>query len=390
MGSIGLYDWDMVEYSHVPLNLEIMKYAAYFKKHKILTTLTPYFMPDHFSDYYVRKDYDDKIFPEKLFQKNIILGGHAFSGEKYIPLNEDIEGIEPDREIYFKNAQYFCTGKEKSKMFETMIHAGHLRLSLDGKTIWKDYEKQVNLDKHTRCFMFHDYDLNKIEHSREIINFFLTFKKYDTFIGTKFPIQCYTSEDLLRWSDVKVMGENFCIEYNGVIDNEAFAEFLSRNDHNSLPRQLNYNVTYGCKDQNDFVKNRLSQIYDQVCFSRNHFKLISLKSRDNFFVDQRWERLLTLFTSYMRNGIRNNGNGFCERYIVNNDPLINLIRSFPTIENFEFFKFSRSECRDLFLMVKEQNYEVFKKFYEQSKVKLVGGEFKNDTDIHCGTNKILE
>ena len=92
----------------------------------------------------------------------------------------------------------------------------------------------------------------------------------------------------------------------------------------------------------------------------------------------------------MRNGIKNNGNGFCERYIINNDPLINLIRSFPVIENFEFFKFSRSECRELFSMVKEQNYEVFKKFYEQSKVKLMGGDFVNDTDIYYGTNTTLE
>jgi hypothetical protein len=50
-----------------------------------------------------------------------------------------------------------------------MQNSAHIRLSLDGKNIWKDYTKSLVFNTKTRSFFFHDYDLNKVSNSAEEI-----------------------------------------------------------------------------------------------------------------------------------------------------------------------------------------------------------------------------
>lgn len=140
--SIGLHDVDSVLYHTVPFNLELMKYATYYKNKREIVALSPSFSPNKFTTFIVRKDYQDNNFPNSLNKyDNIIYGGHAFSGDRYIPLDESIEKIVPDTSIYEKNRLIFGSTNRLVAAFDVMMRASHLRLSLDGKTIWPDYEK---------------------------------------------------------------------------------------------------------------------------------------------------------------------------------------------------------------------------------------------------------
>lgn len=39
------------------------------------------------------------------------------------------------------------------------MRAQHLRLSLDGKTLWNSFERQLNITNQTRVLILHDYDV---------------------------------------------------------------------------------------------------------------------------------------------------------------------------------------------------------------------------------------
>ena len=132
----------MQKYHQVPLNLELAKISAYYKKKREIVVLSPYFMPERFSQFIVRKDYDDGDF-DFAKDKNIEIGGLALSNNKYKALPLDIEKQVPDINIYENYKDIFCINKKYSERFNVMMNAIHLRLSLDGKTIWDDFYRKL-------------------------------------------------------------------------------------------------------------------------------------------------------------------------------------------------------------------------------------------------------
>lgn len=132
--SIGLYDMDMATYKTAPLNLELCKYSSYYKDKREIVALSPSFIPNNFSTFIMRKDYQDNNFPKNFRQyDNLIYGGHGFSGNRYIPLDENIEKRIPDISIYEKCRLTFGSTNKLIAAFDVMMRASHLRLSLDGK-----------------------------------------------------------------------------------------------------------------------------------------------------------------------------------------------------------------------------------------------------------------
>ena len=126
-------------------NLELMKASSYYKKKMEIVNLSPSFSPNMYNKFIYRKDYYDGIFPSEIFKNNNIeYGGLAFNQENYISLSEDIEKQKPDVFIYENIRKKFCTNFKMKEAFNTLMRAEHFRLSLDNKTIWNNFEKQIN------------------------------------------------------------------------------------------------------------------------------------------------------------------------------------------------------------------------------------------------------
>jgi hypothetical protein len=83
-----------------------------------------------------------------------------------------------------------------------MMRAQHLRLSLDGRTIWNKFERQLDLGPTTRTLFLHDKNLQDIEGAPEVIQFLMdklpksvSSKK----LAMKFPVIVDNIKDLKRW-----------------------------------------------------------------------------------------------------------------------------------------------------------------------------------------------
>lgn len=361
--SIGLYDADMATYIHTAPNLELMKYAAYYKNKGEITTLSPLFNPSFYNNFIYRKDYDDGVFPNVMEYPNLIYGGLSYSNNLYIPLSLEIEKTIPDTTIYNKMIKSFGNIGQNYSAFQICLNNRHLRLSLDGKTVWEDFEKQLDYSKNNNYF-FHDFDLNSIKDSEKIVKKLVeqpNNKKGVGYISTKFPIQIYNEEDMEKWIYFKSSQYFFNLNYYGLMSTDYFKHFLKVSPLQTRGKSIQYIVTYGYDNQQDFVDNGVEKMYDQFIIACTNRKKISLIYDDNFFTDKIWEDfflLLDLFNSSLCNMQRN--------YFLNgrkNNSLYNFARHFkPTCKYKKSLTIERA--REIFAYIRMTNYNLFKKFYE--------------------------
>lgn len=369
--SIGLMDADMATYTLVPFNLEIMKLSAYYKKRGEVVILSPQFTPDRHQKFYYRKDWNDGKFPINLTREpNVEYGGMAFSN-KYVALPPEIEMSKPDTSIYSKMKSIILatSSTEKEKIFRNMMEAEHCRISLDGKTIWPQYEKQFHDLSSTKNLMIHDYNLGEIEGSFDLVKDILNHARTDgwaTRVGMKFPVVVSSGKDLLNWTSLRPNSTFYSLQYNGVIDMDSFIEFVGRNKEKSIYKQLDYNITATSSGENDFLKNKIREIFKQVIISRSYKVFFTLKYEDDFFFDKRWEKVIDLFNFYHNSYSNMSTSAYLKK--IGDDTLYDFANNTynhpPTYYTGKVF--TRNEIKEIFRFVEQANPDLFHDFYECS------------------------
>lgn len=375
--SVGLYDMDMATYTLVPFNLEIMKLSAYYKNKGEIVVLAPSLTPERNTKFIIRKDYNDGYFPKELLQKNVEYGGLAFTNNHYAPLPLEIERMQPDTSIYYKMESLILGdgSKTRAKIYKNLAEGEHCRLSLDGKTIWRDFPYQFKNLYSARNILFHDYDLGAVEGSFETVKKILSKARTDgwaTRVGMKFPIQISDGQSLLNWSSIRSNSTFYSLRYNGVIDNDYFMEWIKTCDQKTVYNQIEYNVTPTWYEENDFLTNKLPQIFRQIVFSRSYHTKFSLMYEEDFFSDKTWAKVLQLFNYYFHSLFGEKTSAYIQT--INTDTLFDFAsKSQDYPKSYYGEVFSKSDIRNLFAFVREKNYSLFKDFYECS-VNTLGGK----------------
>ena len=158
--SVGIIDGDIRKYApNVSFNLDVMKISSFLKKKLEVVSFIEDFYLDKYSQIYYRQDYYDGSFPSQLYTSDqIIYGGRAFTQDKYVPLPEEIEVMQPDINIYEHTWPLFNKTTNSRTNWKQMMAAAHLRISLDGENIWEDFSRSLTINKHTNFLFFHDYN----------------------------------------------------------------------------------------------------------------------------------------------------------------------------------------------------------------------------------------
>ena len=377
--SVGIYDADLSTYSLVPFNLEAMKLSAYYKKKGEIVVLSPSFTPEKNTKFIYRKDYNDGMFPTGLTKMdNVEYGGLAFSNNVYTPLPLEIERMKPDTEIYRKAENIILNAagreREKKKIFQNMMTAEHCRLSLDGKTIWKDYPSQFKFLGSARNVMFHDYDLGAVEGAFEEVQKILARARTDgwaTKVGMKFPVQVRDGQALLNWTSLNSNSTFYSLRFDGVMDDDTFNEWIGSCRQRAVYSQMEYHITAPWYDPNQFVIELLPKIFRQVIISRSYRIFFSLKYDEDFFPDKRWGDVIRLF-NYYHNSYANEPQ---TRYytMIADDTMFDFAKNCQEVPRAYYGDvFNINQIRELFVFVRENNYSLFKDFYECTAEKLGG------------------
>ena len=362
--SYGLFDADIPKYPYIPFfNLELMKLSSFYKRKREIVTLSPSFSPNMYQHFILRQDFPGESYPIIKYN-NIEYGGRAFNRTKYYPLPIEIEKMAPDTFIYNKIEEQYLTSKSRTSAFRRMRNAEHIRLSLDGKTIWKDFPSQFREGKRNVGIVFHDYDLNVIDGAYEtIINILKDYKPYrdGQRIGMKFPVQTFTPEQLLKWSAIKPMVYFYSIQYNGIMTMPLVKEYIQVTQHTSSAIQSFYNISRNV-DYNHFITQDIVDVYKQVCFLRTNGVFFSLIYDEDFFLDRRWEDVIRLINGFW-NAPKSLAIKSRER-IKGYDSMYNFIKYSTTHYSTSTKSFTTEKLREIFQFVRQENYELFRLFYE--------------------------
>ena len=305
MAVILVYDWDYFHYPSVIPNLECAKYAAWRKSKRDIVVFSPELEPARYTSIFFRKEYDDGIYDNIILRPNVEYGGRAFS-EQYKPFNLEMEHILPDFEIYKKYKEQYGTVKARREEIRTILNATHVRLSLDGKTLEPfPYER---LQPYHPSVILHDYNLSSVPGAFELLEDVsrrrpsgLPYR-----IGNKYPINVYNFDELMKWLKLPPMGTVFYLQYNGMFTNDELVALCEKPILGL--RQMVYNFTYGCSDENYFLEHNLGEFYKQLLFLRSHNTKILLNISNEFFKTPELLNLMKLFNCYY-------GRSYCENIL---------------------------------------------------------------------------
>lgn len=380
MGTFAVFDYDFFTYENVIPNLEAAKLVTYYRQHNQIAVLSPTLNPGPYTKFYIRKEYNDEIFPREFFYQSSEYGGRAFTEDKiYIPLPPKIEATVPDMHIYDRYADHFGRSKTEIAQIKRILNCAHIRLAPDSQNLQSFDDLIKNFDKKTNGIFLHDYDLASLK-PYDLIMQLSNSRKYKNKdevrpypVGNKFPIRIYSSDELAQWSKITTIPGAFFLEYFGLMSDEVLYNLCM--DNKRMAKQIWYNVSYGCSGENDFLMNRLSKIFIQVLFLRRANVKILLNYDDQIIVTKELQDLLELLNtwlrfSYMKDFAPHTQNLY--KFCRDNSYFHYTTWAFRTV-NLTF-----DEIRNAFQYIREKNYNLFKMFYEWDEVKFDGRNIVNE------------
>lgn len=381
MAVIGVHDYDFFNYEHVIPNIDCAKYLTYYRNHHTIAALVPQFTPERYTTFIVRKEYDDGIYPKKLFLPNVEYGGRVFTVDQTKPLPPEIEATIPNMHIY--DQYYKCFGPLKSDQatFNRILNCAHMRLAPDGEHLMEASAFSDYFHKGITGIFLHDYDLAALK-AYDVISEMQRRRKFiykDEIrpypVGNKYPIRIYSSDELQNWLKVVTIPNGLLLEYNGLMTDEVLYNLCQQNKR--MARQVYYNISSGCTDENDFFVNRLRKIFIQTLFLRKSGIKILLKYEDDFFKTHELKKFIELLNCWL------SFNWF-EDCMPRYQTLYHLCSKNASMRYvtwaFKTITVSVDEMRQIFQYFRERDYSIFKMFYEWDSVIYEGGKFLNEWD----------
>lgn len=381
MSTFSVYDYDFFHYQMVIPNLECAKLIAYFRNNNHFSILTPTYNPNMpYTAYYVRKDYDDGIYPTEFFTTDCIYGGRAFT-EVYKPLDIRAEHTIPNMHIYENYEHNFGKSSTDRRFFHRLLNCAHIRLSLDEKTIDDERYLWPNLTG-TNGIIFHDYDISKVDGARDILKRLSESRTYadqpDKIkplpIGNKFPIRIDSPQEFAKWCELTFLSGALSFEYDGLMNTDLITNIINL-QNKRLKAQITYDPTYECANPHEFFVQRAPEILKQVLFFRKNQQKILLKYRDRFFETPEQENFMILLNCFARWKWQNNFLPCTQtvyRFARNNG-----LWSYSNYWN-KIFTLNIDQIRNIFYYMQANYYDLFKMFYEWDSVLLQGGKLINE------------
>lgn len=390
MATIGVYDWDFMNYRNVIPNLECAKIYTYFHNRREIAVLAPRLEPTLYTKFYIRKEYNDGVYPKSLFLPNCEYGGRAFTPNKYSPLPPEIERTIPNMHLFDRYIDRFGTKAHEIQQIKRILNCAHIRLSTDEETpkSMAQLQRILSTGRYTGI-IFHDYDLGRSKASYDVVyelsqtRLFKTKKGINPYpIGNKFPIQVYTSDSLKKWLRVVSMRNLFSLQYNGLMEDGTLSYLCTKNAR--LARQMYYKIDESWYDENHFLQRTLPKIFMQVLFLRRQGIKILLRYSEDKIITKELQDFIDLLNCWL-------SFSWQENFMRGTQSLYDFCRDTKKLryKNWAFMSVtvSTDDARNSFQYIRENNYELFKKLYELDSIIYEGGKLVDEWESDSRRNR---
>lgn len=348
------FDWDLTYWQQpVVFNLELMKLSNYHKQQRNIVKMLNEYDQSRYSKIIVSKDYLDDYFPSEIFNNpKSECGGIVFSDGVYQPMDLKIEKLPADTSIYEKMGRFYQCDEGSKYRFNSMLKSPHLRLSLDGSTIWSDWEKQLAAAVPGKTFslIIHDKNLVKVDGAISVIDESLKhFNSQGRRLGFKYPLDIYTDEDFLNWGRTRKLKDMSKMKLHKFFDDALFIEAIAVGTGLSCEYLLSADM---CTNEG------LLKIFKQTIFLREHNSRILLTLREENLVSPELKLVIQLINEY---------SAYTYKY-----------RKDVTIYEYakRFSRWLKVDLLNTFNFLRENNYPLFKLFYECLSIEIKEDRFE--------------
>lgn len=331
-----------------------MKLARYHKNKRNLVKMLHTYDFDHYSKIIVRKDYEDDNYPPEIFNNpKTEKGGLVFSNGKYIPMESEIEVLVGDSLIYEEMGRYYNARNDQKNMFKTQMRATHLRMSLEKNALWSNWKsqvKQVNPGRITN-FIIHDKDIHLTPEVPNILyEYFNTLHQEGRRIAMKHPLQIHSSETFLNWMKHRRLSNLLTVDAHIILDDNVIT---------SAGKDTGFTFRYIIPSSKWDLKTQV-QVFKQAIFLGVH-KVKTLLILTGEDLNSTEIKLIELFNDYFAFRAKN------YRYHKSLHFYARYLSSWLKVDLLEIFEY-----------VRQNNYDLFKLFYECSLVELNNnGDFQS-------------
>lgn len=379
--SIGLYDFDFSQkISNNFFNLELMKLAAYYKKKREIVVLSPDYAPERYSNFILRKDDLTQKFPPHLLQyNNLTYGGRGFSSGNYIPLDLEIEKMKADASIYTAFDEVKKWRKRGASVFYTLWASCHFRLSLDEKTIWKDFQNQLFDGDRFCCLVVHDYDICNIEGAPEMLKKLCYLKGEPRKIVFRYPIATEKNEILKTLFELQIAA------WSGVVKRQdSFGLDDAQELYNLRPkvngfRKININIPKSSSEE--FFTKVFPKYYDEFIYLTERgleYRMIFPDYDDTTFLNTFCKYISDYTTARLTKTEKNlSFNQYLKRRKTSE-------MRFP--ETRPYARRKLEDARQALRLCYDVNYDFFCKLFELYGFEEKGGKLDEKRRTNCSSN----
>ena len=379
VGTLGVFDFDFFTYENAIPNLECAKLISYYRARNKIAVLAPVLNPAKYTDFIIRKEYDDGVFPRECFLPNVVYGGRAFKMGDYEPLPAPIERTVPDMHIYDKYSGHFGRKPDELKQIKRILNCAHMRLAPDSHNLLPFSAFSNYFYKGINGIFLHDYDLAGLKAYDLILELqnqrhYVTRKGINPYpVGNKYPIKVYNSDEMEKWLRVVTIPNAFFLEYCGLMSARALYRLC--NENKRMARQIYYNIAHGCSSEDDFFLNRLPEIFIQTLFLRKQGIKILLKYDNGTIITQELKKLIELLNCLL-------SISWMDDFVPRRQTLYQFCLSNSKLHYtnwaYQSVTVTTEEARDAFQFIRERNYELFKMFYELDSIIYKEGELVDE------------
>ena len=249
--------------------------------------------------------------------------------------------------------------------FGVMKRSEHARLSLDGKTIWKDFEKQLLHEPRTSGIIFHDYNLNEIEGAYDFIKdnlgLWIPYQSRQR-IGMKYPVTINKEEDLLKWLTINSTNEYFALDYCKIVENNIIDQLAEIKQYSNSWKYTSLNLKNYSEEE--ILNSEINHLFRSMVNLRTRRIAFPLIYDENVFTNNEWKRVMKLIRYYayhLVDSVNRSRYDLVEPYETMYSYMKNYLMSDQGKHN-SFL--TRENVKQIFQFVRENNYDLFKDFYE--------------------------
>lgn len=323
--SVGIMDADATSITNSTFNLEAMKLATYYKRKNEIVVPCFVFAPERHTKFVYCKDYSDGYIPTALpLYDNVDSYGLLFSGGIYAPMPIEIERQKADTSIYEKMGEFFRSDNNFSVEtenihFNSLMAAEHARLSLDGQTVWDNFECQLDLtNKKSHTIVFHDPNLEEIRGAAKAIQNVIG-ERQAVRVGTKFPVAVTSIYDIKQWAQLPLSATLFEMRYLGIMKPREVIEWTKLIETEPAAKRIIFDISQKTYNEKQFAQQILPIFYNLALICRSYHIIFRLIYSERW-LDPRWKDVVWLIGAHNRNCVISNSeiNNAMDEYTILN------------------------------------------------------------------------